>query len=126
MKGINFMIELAISIILIFSIFYLFTKNVEKKDFLSKQKYEIFQALEILDQSNNLRPHALRNEANIIKEKLSYFSPTKNYSVVIFNKTTNTTEIPNIESRNVAIVDYLIAGDFGLYEPRIIKVFIWD
>lgn len=127
MKGINFMIELAISILLLsISLFFLY-KSYNKVDVLSKYKFETFYALKHLDEQNELRYYAVRDDWSKINSSLSNILENKfNFYVVIFNKTINTTNIPEIESNNIGIVDYHISGDFGYYSPRIIKVFIWE
>ncbi|MEM5801482.1 MAG: hypothetical protein QW350_02665 [Candidatus Aenigmatarchaeota archaeon] len=127
MKGVNFMIEIAISILII-SISMLFLYKIYNNETTTnKYKFETFYALKLLDEKNELRSYVLKNDENKIHSLLSNILGEKfNFYVVIFNKTTNTTIIPKMNSKNIAVVDYHISGDFGIYSPRIIKVFIWD
>ncbi|MEM5777036.1 MAG: hypothetical protein QXJ06_01145 [Candidatus Aenigmatarchaeota archaeon] len=126
MKGINFMIELAISISLLSMALFFIYKNHDQFNLINKYKFETFQALKILDQKNELRYYAIKDDGTNINSSLSNIIGNKfNFYVVIFNKTTNTTFIPDLKNDNVGVVDYHISGDFGSYSPRIIKVFIW-
>jgi hypothetical protein len=127
MKGINFMIEVAISIIILSLGLFLLTKNYEKPILISKYRVEVFQALVSLDKNNNLRRFALENDATSINNTISQLlNKNIKHHVVIYNESSNTSAIPQIESKNIVVVDYLISGDFGNFSPRKIKVFIWD
>ncbi|MCX8179238.1 MAG: hypothetical protein N3E38_00655 [Candidatus Aenigmarchaeota archaeon] len=126
MKGINFMIELAISV-LIMSIFVFFLyKNFENKVEIEKYKDDVFHSLNMLDKSGKLRFYVFKNDVNWINHSLSkILKGNINYSIVLLNKTTNITEIPQIYGKDVVVVDYVLCGDFDNYSPRKIKVFIW-
>jgi hypothetical protein len=127
MKGINFMIEVAISIIILSLGLFLLTKNYEKPILISKYRVEVFQALASLDKNNNLRRFALENDATSINNTISkLLNKNIKHYVVIYNESSNTSAMPQIESKNIVVVDYLISGDFGNFSPRKIKVFIWD
>ncbi len=126
MKGINFMIEIAISILIIsLALLFLF-KGYEKLDFSKKYKYIVYKELVSMDKEKRLRYYALNNDYLSINQSLSSSVKGRfNYFVTIFNKTSNVTVLPNINYQ-VSVVDYIISGDFGNYSPRKIKVFIWD
>jgi hypothetical protein len=127
MKGVNFMIEVAISILILSLSLFFLLKNYPTPEHISKYKFEVFQYLSSLDEKNNLRKFAVDDDAVSINNSISKISrPNIKYSVVIYNKTSNTTEMPKLEGKNIAIVDYIISGDFGNYSPRKIKVFLWD
>lgn len=125
MKGINFMIEVAISLLLLSSSLILLYRNYQKTEIIEKQKFETFNSLFNLDKKNQLRNYALENDVNSIQNILSK-TLKFNFYVVLFNKTTNTTIIPDIKSNDTVIVDYHISGIYGEYSPRIIKVFLWS
>ncbi len=127
MKGVNFMIEIAISVVILSLGLFLISKNHEKPNLMSEQKFKVFQSLVSLDKSKNLRRLAVENDAIGINNSLSQIlNKNLKYSIVIYNESSNTTPIPDIESNNIAVVDYVISGDFGNFNPRKIKVFLWD
>jgi len=127
MKGVNFMIEIAISVVILSLGLFLISKNHEKPNLMSEQKFKVFQSLVSLDKSKNLRRLAVENDAIGINNSLSQIlNKNLKYSIVIYNESSNTTAIPDIESNNIAVVDYVISGDFGNFNPRKIKVFLWD
>ena len=93
---------------------------------LTKLNYKInaWNGLNILDKTGELRLLAVNNNAQKIKEDLKPYIDV-NYDVVILNKTSNTTSIPSINSENVAVVSYFIAGMPGKYKPIEIRVYMW-
>ena len=127
MKGINFMIEVAISILILSLSLFFLLKNYSKHEYINRYKFEVFQSLASLDEKNMLRKFAVENDAASINSSISQFlSPKLKHSVVIYNKTNNTTATPKVEGKSIVVVDYIVSGDFGNYSPRKIKVFLWD
>jgi len=103
----------------------LFTRTPVSMDitFLDR-KLQVYDSLKILDLTQDLRKAALQGNSTEIEEMLSPFLKF-NFKVAIFNSTSNITQIPNIDSTNIAVVNYLIAGDLGNYKPLEIRVYLW-
>jgi len=88
------------------------------------RKLQVYNSLKILDLTQDLRKAALQGNSTEIEEMLSPFLKF-NFKVAIFNSTSNVTQIPKIDSTNIAVVNYLIAGDLGNYKPLEIRVYLW-
>ena len=102
-------------------------KNYSETEYISKYKFDVYQSLISLDGNNSLRKFVVENDVDSINKSISkILNQNLKYFVVIYNKTDNTTIIPSIENKNVAVVDYIVSGDFKNYIPRKIKVFLWD
>ncbi|MEM5792478.1 MAG: hypothetical protein QXM68_03110 [Candidatus Aenigmatarchaeota archaeon] len=103
-------------------------QNYESQNRMQKNKDEVFSVLLSLERKNELRDIIFSNNVNKINQTISSSIPKlKRFYPVIFNKTTNVTVLPNInDKRNVAVIEYLISGEYGKYDPRILKIFLWD
>lgn len=125
-KGQTRTIEALVSIAIISLIIFLlyFSTPVSQDISQFNRKVEAYNALKILDQTGNLRYYSLQANATRIEELLLPFLKT-NYKIVLYNQSGNITEIPNIDSRDVISVSYLISGDFGDYRPIEIRVYLW-
>lgn len=125
-KGQMQTIEALISIAIISLIILLqyFAIPVSQEVSQINRKIEAYSALKFLDQTKNLRQYALQANATKIEELLLPFLKS-NYRVVLYNQTSNITEIPAIDSENIASVSYLIAGDLAIPKPIEIRVYLW-
>lgn len=130
MKGIVFLIEAVISIVLILSMIILILQTAERLSGLSIANYKlrIYEILTALERKGNLRQYAVSSDVAAINSNLDPFIPNNiNFYTVIFNSTTNISSIPDFQGeKNVVSVDYLVAGDFNDYNPLIVTVFLWD
>ena len=122
MQTIEALISIAIVSFIIFLLY--FRAPISQEISQINRKIDAYNALKILDQSRNLRQYALQANATKIEELLLPFLKS-NYKVVIYNKTENITEIPKIDSKNIASVSYIIAGDLANYKPIEIRVYLW-
>jgi len=122
MQTIEALISIAIVSFIIFLLY--FRAPISQEISQINRKIDAYNALKILDQSRNLRQYALQANATKIEELLLPFLKS-NYKVVIYNKTENITEIPRIDSKNIASVSYIIAGDLANYKPIEIRVYLW-
>jgi len=131
MKGFLFTLEAVISILMIlFIIVFLFQNPPTSPEYqILNYKYKAYHGVEVLDKRGDLRNDVVNNNATNIKTNLDVFIPDfLTYEVVIYNETTNVTEIPtSITSQNdtVISVSYLISGDINEYKPRDIRVYLW-
>lgn len=130
MKGILFTVEVSISILMIlFILVFLFQGQNETPEYrTTNYKYKAYHGLEVLERRGELRDHAINNDADSIETDIdSFISDFLTYEVVIYNATTNVTEIPSaIHSQDDVIsVSYLIAGDIDTYSPKDIRVYLW-
>jgi len=121
-QTIEALISIAIISFIIFLLYFITPTSQEVSQL--NRKIEAYNALKILDQTKNLRQYAFQTNATKIEELLLPFLKS-NYKVVIYNQTSNVTEIPKIESENIASISYLIAGDLANYMPIEIRVYLW-
>lgn len=130
MKGVVFLIESVISIVLILSMIILILQTAERLERLNITNYKlrVYEALTALERKGSLRQFANDNDVAVINSNLDPFLPNNiNFYTVIYNATTNISSIPNFqEQKNVVSVDYLISGNFNNYNPLIVTVFLWD
>ena len=126
MKGQLYTLEAAIAVFIIFSFLLLFYKTPPSPEFKTiNYKLRVYDALTTLDESGELRKDVMKKNVSSIEEKLSPYIPT-NYTVVIFNKTSNITAKPSfVDKENVISLGYLLAGDVDEYKPREVKVYLW-
>jgi len=122
MQTIEALISIAIISFIIFLLYFMTPVSQEVSQI--NRKIDAYNALKVLDQSRNLRQYALQANATKIEELLLPFLKS-NYKVVLYNQTGNITEIPTIESKNIASVSYIIVGDLANYEPIEIRVYLW-
>jgi len=129
MKGIVFIIESIIAVTLIVFIVFFVLRSVESVSDLNLAGYKLkaYESLTSLERKNELRYYAVNYDVQSINNSLSSLLPNNiNYYVVIFNKISNVTSMPNLENKkNVVSVDYIISGDYNIYDPRIVTVFLW-
>jgi len=122
MQTIEALISIAIVSFIIFLLYFIAPVSQEISQI--NRKIDAYNALKILDQSKNLRQYALQANTTKIEELLLPFLKS-NYKVVLYNQTGNVTEIPKIDSKNIASVSYIIAGDLANYKPIEIRVYLW-
>jgi len=122
MRTIEALISIAIISFIIFLLY--FRAPVSQEISQINRKIDAYNALKILDQSRNLRQYALQANATKIEELLLPFLKS-NYKVALYNQTGNVTEIPKIDSKSIASVSYIIAGDLSNYKPIEIRVYLW-
>lgn len=80
-----------------------------------------------LEKTGELRKDVVNNNATSIQNKLNPYLPaTLNYTVVIFNETTNVTTKPSLSTINESIsASYFLTGDIDDFKPREVRVYIW-
>ena len=90
-------------------------------------KLKAYNGLVTLEKTGELRKDSVNNNATSIQNKLNPYLPDfLNYTVVIFNKTTNVTAKPSLSSINESVsVSYFLSGDFDNYNPREVTVYMW-
>lgn len=121
-------LESLISLGILAAFLILFFSKPFKVPEIEKANYKlfVFSALKVLDKAGKLRELALNANASGIEEELANHLPyLVDYRVVIYNKTTNLTEVPNVLAEDVVVTSYLLAGDVGNYSPREVKVLAW-
>ena len=126
MKGSYFILESIIAImIMVTSVAFVLQKPPENIEMsYMNYKQNAYNGLKILEQVGDLRKNILDNDSTSIKNDLSAYIKVS-YGVTIFNQTTNLTAIPSIDSKNILIVSYFIAGKSGTYIPREVRVYMW-
>jgi len=128
MKGAFYTLESAIAILMIlFIIVFLFQRPQISQEYQTiNYKMDIFNGLKNLDKLDKLRDYAVNNEVELIENRLNPYIPDfLNYTVVIFNETTNITEITSFTDRDIISVSYFLAGDIDNYKPREVRVYLW-
>jgi len=128
MKGSFYTIEAAIAAtMMVVTLIFFFQRAPETLE-LSKANYKvkIYDALKISDDVGDLRKNALGNNATAIESELSSYIPAYlDYSVTVYNKTSNLTAVPDINADNIITVSYFLAGKVGNYTAREVRVFAW-
>lgn len=126
MKGAIYSLEAVISIVMIASVIFLFVYRKPSPPEFTKLNFKLaaYDGLKILDEAGELRRYALENDVSSIENALDAYIPVS-YSVTLFNKTTNTTPIPTIQSDDVVTVSYFLAGSVANYKPIEVRVYIW-
>ena len=121
-QTIEALISVAIISFIIFLLYFITPTSQEISQI--NRKIEAYNALKILDKTRNLRQYALQANATKVEELLLPFLKSS-FKVVIYNQTSNITEVPKVESENIASVSYLIAGELANYKPLEIRVYLW-
>lgn len=106
----------------------LFQKSTSTPEFYRlNYKIKAFSGLKTLAVTSELRKHTMENDITSIEDKLkSYIPKPLNYTVVIFNVSTNITEIPSLSNeKEIMSVNYLLAGNIDDYEPRYVRIYLW-
>ena len=90
-------------------------------------KIKAFSGLKTLAMTGELRKYAMDNDVSSVENELNHYIPKPlNYAVVIFNETTNITQMPFvIEEKEVISVNYLLAGNIDDYMPRDVRIYLW-
>lgn len=119
-------IEALVSIAIIGAIvIVLFSKEPKSIESMQlNKKIEVYETIKIIDLTQDLRFHAVNGNATKIEEFL-YPYLKSNFKVAIFNLTSNITQIPEIEAKDIFIVSYLISGYPGKFSPVEIRVYLW-
>ena len=129
MKGMLFSLESFIAVLMIFFIIVILFKNPPTSPEFNRINYKLkaYNGLMALEKTGELRRDAIDNNATSIQNKLiSYLPGFLNYSVVIFNETTNVTVKPSLSIINQSIsVSYFLTGDLDTFKPREVRVYIW-
>ncbi|MCX6821691.1 MAG: hypothetical protein NTW30_02825 [Candidatus Aenigmarchaeota archaeon] len=129
MKGLLFTLESFIAILMIFFIIILLFQNPPASSEFNRINYKLkaYNGLMALEKTGELRKDAVNNNAISIQNKLNPYLPDfLNYTVVIFNETTNITAKPSLSLTNDSIsVSYFLAGDVDDFKPREIRVYLW-
>jgi hypothetical protein len=126
MKGFLYTYEAIIAVSILFLVIFLFYRSLPTPE-LSELNYKLsgFDGLEMLEKGE-LRKYTLDNDVTSIKNGLiPYIPSTLSYDIVIYNKTSNLTSIPTIESEKIITVSYFLAGDVGNYSAREVRLYIW-
>lgn len=123
------MIEAAVAIFLIVSIFLLLFLTSQKNPEIERAnvKSDIYKGLDTLLSKGSLRNQTLNNDAAAIKNDLDDFFPLNiQLNVAIYNKSFNnlTTEVTE-QVTDVVGVSYYVAGDIGNYTPKEVRVHAW-
>jgi len=121
-QTIEALVSIAIISFIIFLLYFITPTSQEISQI--NRKIEAYNALKILDKTRNLRQYALQANATKVEELLLPFLKSS-FKVVIYNQTSNITEVPKVESENIASVSYLIAGELANYKPLEIRVYLW-
>lgn len=128
-KGQIYTLEVGIAILMILSILiFLFLNKPTLPEYRRiNYKIKIYNELEILEKTGELRGYSINNNITAINVSLNPFIPSFiGRTVVIFNETTNLTAKPSLSNINDSIsVSYFLAGDFDDYKPREIRVYVW-
>ncbi len=128
MKGALYTLESVIAILMIlFILIFLFQRSQPLPEYQTiNYKIKTYNGLKILDEIGRLRHHVLNNDITSIENGLNSYIPNfLNFTVVIFNETTNITEKPSLAEQNVLSVSYFLAGDFDDYRLREVKTYLW-
>ena len=126
MKGQLYTLESAIAVLILLSFLIFFYKAPSLPEFKTiNYKLKAYNALSTLDESGELRKNVMEKNVSSIEEKLSPYISI-NYTVVIFNETSNITVKPSfVDKENILSLSYLLAGDVNEYKPREVKVYLW-
>ena len=127
MKGVVYILEVSVAILMILSLLLIMPKIPRKKGYsTSIYQLQVFDALESLDEIGLLRKASLDRDVDTLSERLGDLISSKiNYQVVLFNSTTNVTNFEEMNADEIYSVSYFIVGDYGKYEPMEIRVYLW-
>ena len=129
MKGLLLTLESFIAILMIFFILVFLFQNTPTPPEYNRINYKLkaYEGLMTLEKTGELRKYAVDNNATPIQNKLNSYLPSfLNYTVVIFNETTNITAKPSLSLINESMsVSYFLTGDLDNFKPREVRVYIW-
>ncbi|MCS7106192.1 MAG: hypothetical protein NZ942_02670 [Candidatus Aenigmarchaeota archaeon] len=114
------MVEVAVAtfLIVLFLILIFVPQDLKTE---SDVKEICFKALKVLDESNQLREYALRNDTESIRNKLANLLPYY-FSYDVFVCSENC-KIDGWKEERIRI-SYLLAGDFGKFKPMEIVLMV--
>jgi len=85
---------------------------------------QAFNALQNLDQNNELRTYVLQNDNTTISNKLADTIPSNiNYLVGICGLTCTA---PVINSTRSFSISYILSGDVGNFNPKQVLIYMWS
>lgn len=125
MKGLLKSLESIISILMIFVVFIVYFGSKEALPEFESISWQLkgFNALKVLDQTNELRQYVLANNSQTIENKLIPLVPPEiNIKVVVCQFDC---QKPDVQSEKTVSVSYLIAGDVNDFRPRQIILYMW-
>ena len=127
MKGALYTLESILSILMMFFIIIFLFQNPPASPEFERINYKLkaYNGLEILEKAGELRENVIDNNTTSIESKLNPYIPDfLNYTVVIFNETSNITEKPSLTGDTVSVI-YFLAGEIDDYKPRDVRVYLW-
>ena len=126
MKGISYTLEaiIAVSFLLLALVFFFKPISISDSSEYSYKKIS-YDSLKALADGGKLRQYSLNNDADSIEADLGSFISYLDYDVVIYNRTSNLTEVTSINEKNVISVSYFVAGEAGNYSAKEIRLFVW-
>lgn len=128
MKGTYYMIEVAITIVLVVSIFLLLFLIPQRNPEIERSniKNDIYKGLDNLLSKGSLRNQTLNNDPTAIRNDLDDFlSANLQLNVAIYNRSSNLTAEVSDQPTDIVGVSYYIVGDIGDYTPREVRVHAW-
>jgi len=129
LKGALYTLESVIAILMIlFIIIFLFQDSSTAPEFERiNYKLEVYHGLKILENTDELRRDVMDDNTVSIENKLNPYIPDfLNYTIVIFNETTNITKKPSlVDKKDVISISYFLAGDVDNYGPRDVRAYLW-
>ncbi len=129
MKGTYYMIEAAISIIMVASIFLLLFLTPQTNPEIEKAnvKHDLYKGLSILAAKGSLRTDALaHNTTSISSDMQRYVQNNIQLTVVIYNSTfNNVTSNFTQPTTDAVAVSYYLAGDIGNFTKTEVRVYAW-
>jgi hypothetical protein len=126
MKGLSKVLEASIAILMILVIYITtFSSPIVPPDFESINiQLKAFNAIQNLDQNNELRTFVLQNDTTSISNKLSPLIPSSiNYQVSICGLAC---VAPTINSTSTFSVSYIISGDLRNFNPKQVIIYMWS
>ena len=124
-KGILKILEAIIAILIIFTVFitYYGAKDSMPEFQTINWQLKAYNALDSLDNTNDLRSYALANNSLAIENKLQpLMPPDANYQVMICDVECGK---PNVATEKMITINYMIAGDVNIFQPRQIVIYMW-
>ncbi len=129
-KGSLYALESAIAIMMMITAMALLLRTpLEPQEFSEyNHKIEVYNALEISDDLGTLRINVMNDDADSIETEIDgYISSSVQFGIVIFDGSTNITEIPLVDPSFTSVIttSYFISGQVGDYNPREVRAYIW-
>jgi len=124
-KGILKILEAIIAILIIFTVFIMYYGAKDSMPEFQTINWQLkaYKALDSLKNTNDLRSYVLANNSLAIENKLRPLMPTDaNYQVVVCDVACGK---PNVVTEKMISINYMIAGDVNIFQPRQIVVYMW-